>query len=90
MSMADNYRANAAAAARDAAATNLPHVKERCLRSEAAWLTMATRFEEAEVKQAERVSEQQARKARDEDSRALTAAELDDSEDEPLDSDARA
>ena len=62
MSAADTYRSNAASAARDAAASNLPHVKERCLRSEAAWTAMAERFEAAEIQQAARVAEQVARK----------------------------
>ena len=67
MSMAASYRANAAAAATDAASTDLPQVKERCLRSEAAWLARAHRCEEAEVKQTERVAEQVARRQAQDD-----------------------
>ena len=40
----DFYLAQAAENARAAAATQLDNVRERCLRSEAAWLAMADRL----------------------------------------------
>ena len=70
MSAADTYRANAASAASAAAETSLPHVKERNLRSQAAWLAMAERFEAAERQQAVRVAEQVERKRAAEESAA--------------------
>jgi hypothetical protein len=45
----DFYRARAAECARDAAATLLENVRERSLRSEAAWLAMADRLTRAET-----------------------------------------
>lgn len=44
----DLYLARAADAAQQAAATNLANVKESCLRSEAAWRSMAERAIRAE------------------------------------------
>lgn len=41
--MEDYYREQAATCARDAEAATLTHVRERCRRSEAAWLSMAER-----------------------------------------------
>lgn len=43
--MLDFYRDRAAECARDAAATQLPNVRERFRRSEEAWLSMAARLE---------------------------------------------
>jgi len=43
-SNADHYFALAEENARAAAATDLPNVKERCLRAEAAWREMAERL----------------------------------------------
>lgn len=45
----DFYIARAEESARDAAATTLANVRERCLRSEAAWRQMAERLERGEV-----------------------------------------
>jgi len=45
----DFYLARAAESARDAQATDLPNVRERCLRSEAAWRTMADRLLRSEM-----------------------------------------
>lgn len=44
-----DYRALAAQSRKDADATPLVNVRERCLRAEAAWLAMATRQDSAEV-----------------------------------------
>ena len=44
--MLNFYRDRAAECARDAAATQLPNVRERFRRSEEAWLSMAARLEE--------------------------------------------
>ena len=48
----DFYLARAAESARDAAETNLENVRERCLRSEAAWRAMAARLLTAEDQRA--------------------------------------
>lgn len=45
----DFYLARAADSARDAADTTLENVRERCLRSEAAWRAMADRVIRGEV-----------------------------------------
>jgi hypothetical protein len=44
----DFYLARAAECASEAAATRLDNVKERCLRSQAAWLAMAHRLSRGE------------------------------------------
>jgi hypothetical protein len=54
------YLARAAQARADADAATLTHVKERCLRSEAAWSALASRAERSEqlkVAEAERKAE---------------------------------
>lgn len=43
------YRAQAAACAREANAATLANVRERCLRAEAAWLSMAERISRSEA-----------------------------------------
>ena len=45
----DFYLARAEESARDAASTTLSNVRERCLRSEAAWRSMADRLMRGEV-----------------------------------------
>jgi hypothetical protein len=45
----DFYLARAEESARDAAATTLENVRDRCLRSEAAWRSMADRLMRGEV-----------------------------------------
>lgn len=45
----DFYLARAAESARDAANTTLDNVRDRCLRSEAAWRSMADRMLRGEV-----------------------------------------
>ena len=57
------YMARAAESARDAEAATLDNVRDRCRRSEAAWLTMAGRIAQGEamrdtlaVEKADRVS----------------------------------
>jgi len=57
----DFYLARAADCAREALETQLANVRERCLRSEAAWRTMAERVLRAEAVK----SRQEAEKARD-------------------------
>jgi len=44
------YRIQAAACAREADAATLANVRERCLRSEAAWLAMAERISRNEAR----------------------------------------
>lgn len=44
----DFYRARAAQARADAEAATLTHVRERCERSEAAWIALADRAERSE------------------------------------------
>jgi len=57
----DFYLARAADCAREALETQLANVRERCLRSEAAWRKMAERVLRAEAVK----SRQEAEKARD-------------------------
>lgn len=45
----DFYLARAAECAREAEATVLENVRERCLRSQEAWLSMANRLRKGEV-----------------------------------------
>lgn len=47
--ISDFYLARAAESARDAQASVLPNVRERCLRAEAAWLAMAERALKSET-----------------------------------------
>ncbi|MET0360929.1 MAG: hypothetical protein ABW048_04160 [Sphingobium sp.] len=51
---APDYHALAAKARADADATTLANVRDRCLRSEAAWLAMAIRQDQAETARARR------------------------------------
>jgi hypothetical protein len=60
------YLARAAEARREADAATLSNVRERCLRSEAAWLSMAER--------AERTEKMRARSEADKAAAALCAA----------------
>ncbi len=60
------YLARAAEARREADAATLSNVRERCLRSEAAWLSMAER--------AERTEKMRARSEADKAAAALVAA----------------
>lgn len=64
-SQLDFYRARAEQARADADAASLVHVRERCLRSEAAWLQLAGRAQRAEEM---RVKEEQ-RKAAEKEAR---------------------
>jgi hypothetical protein len=57
MSTRQNYLANAAIARAEADAAVLDNVRERCLRSEAAWIAMATRAQETEDLRARRLAE---------------------------------
>lgn len=57
----DFYLARAADCAREARETDLSNVRDRCLRSEAAWRTMAERVLRNETSR----SRQEAEKARD-------------------------
>ena len=61
------YLARAAEAKRDAEAATLANVRERCLRSEAAWLSMAER--------AERTEKMRAKSEADKAAAAFAAAE---------------
>ncbi|SFR96012.1 hypothetical protein [Sphingomonas jatrophae] len=54
----DFYTAQADACARDAAAATLGNVRDRCLRSEAAWRTMAERLQRGQTLAAARASAQ--------------------------------
>jgi len=51
------YLANAASARADAEAADLANVRERCLRSEAAWNAMAARVQQSEDLRARRLAE---------------------------------
>lgn len=57
--MADiqTFLANAAMARAEAEAADLANVRERCLRSEAAWIAMAARQQHTEDLRAKRLSE---------------------------------
>jgi hypothetical protein len=56
----DFYLARAAECARDAAAATLTNVRERSLRAEAAWLSMAHRLQHGEQMRADREAEKEA------------------------------
>ena len=60
-SQLDFYRARADQARAEADAATLSHVRERCLRSEAAWLQLAGRAERAEDMRARLAAEKEAR-----------------------------
>ena len=55
----DFYLARAAQCAAEARATSLDNVRDRCLRSEAAWMAMADRLRRAEAMRAEIVATKQ-------------------------------
>lgn len=57
MTTQQTYLANAASARADAEAADLANVRERCLRSEAAWNAMAARVQHIEDLRARRSSE---------------------------------
>lgn len=57
----DFYLARAVESARDAQTTVLPNVRERCLRSEAAWRTMADRLLRSETAREQHATEKAAR-----------------------------
>lgn len=57
----DFYLARAAESARDAQAACLPNVRERCLRSEAAWRAMADRLLKSEGARERQAAEKAAR-----------------------------
>jgi hypothetical protein len=56
----DFYLARASEARRDADAATLDNVRDRCLRAEAAWMTMATRAERSEKMRARLIAEKAA------------------------------
>lgn len=60
MSNHDFYLARAAEAKRDADAATLDNVRDRCLRSEAAWADMAARAERGDRMRAKLEAEKQA------------------------------
>ena len=60
-SQLDFYRARADQARADAEAATLAHVRERCLRSEAAWVQLANRAARAEEMREKLLAEKQAR-----------------------------
>ena len=53
----DFYLARAAECAREAETTVLANVRERCLRSQEAWLSMANRLRKGEVMREQAVTE---------------------------------
>lgn len=57
----DFYLTQAAQSARDAQATDFPNVRERCLRSEAAWRAMAERLLKNEANRERQAAEKAAR-----------------------------
>ncbi len=60
MSTRDFYEARAAECARDAEATTLDNVRERCLRAQNAWLGMAQRIERSDALRATAAAEKAA------------------------------
>jgi hypothetical protein len=60
-SQLDFYRARADQARADADAATLAHVRERCLRSEAAWVQLANRAARAEEMREKLLAEKVAR-----------------------------
>jgi len=59
----DFYLARAAQSASEARDTNLVNVRERCLRAEAAWRSMADRVLKSEVERQRQVADKAAREA---------------------------
>lgn len=57
------YLARAAESAREAEAATLDNVRDRCRRSEAAWLSMATRIARGEEMRVQLIAEKDASKA---------------------------
>jgi hypothetical protein len=62
-SQLDFYRARADQARAEADAATLTHVRERCLRSEAAWQALANRAARAEEMRGKILAEKEAREA---------------------------
>ena len=62
-SQLDFYRARADQARAEADAATLSHVRERCLRSEAAWQALANRAARAEEMRGKILAEKEAREA---------------------------
>lgn len=62
-SQLDFYRARASQARADAEQATLAHVRERCLRSEAAWLQLAGRAAKSEEMRERIAAEKEAREA---------------------------
>lgn len=60
-SQLDFYRARADQSRAEADAATLDHVRERCLRSEAAWKVLANRAERAEEMRTKLAAEKEAR-----------------------------
>lgn len=56
-STSDFYHARAADSAREAREAALENVRDRCLRSEAAWRSMAERLTHAETMRAQQIAE---------------------------------
>ncbi|HWJ71193.1 MAG TPA: hypothetical protein VNS79_14215 [Sphingobium sp.] len=61
--ISDFYLARATASAREARETTLANVRERCLRSEAAWRAMAERVQRSDLERARQAAEKAARDA---------------------------
>jgi hypothetical protein len=61
----DFYLTRATECANEAAATRLENVRERCLRSEAAWLAMANRLRRGEELRGEAAAEKALRTGQD-------------------------
>lgn len=57
MTIQQTYLANAASARAEAEATDLANVRDRCLRSEAAWNAMAARIQQTDDLRARRLAE---------------------------------
>jgi hypothetical protein len=74
--MADTqtFLANAAQARAEADAAELDNVRERCLRSEAAWIAMAARQQHTDDLRAKRLSEAAAAAAQPEPEEAVDTA----------------
>lgn len=74
MAIKDDYRARAAAARAEAKAATLENVRERCLRSAAAWDEMAASAERTEILRAKREAEIAAKIAADREAQLAAAS----------------